>query len=102
MDMHETHEEIIILAEIAGINKENLGIEINSRAVRIYGDRTEMSRVEDTIYKLAEIQYGIFERILFFSSPIDINKERGRINFPKQAHRFGSDLPDLELQKLKE
>ena len=74
MDMYETHEEIIILAEIAGINKENLGIEINSRAVRIYGNRTEMSRVEDAIYKLAEIQYGIFERILFFSSPIDIDK----------------------------
>ena len=31
-----------------------------------------------------------------------LTQERGRNNFPKQAHRFGSDLFDLESQKLKE
>lgn len=74
MDIYETHEEIIILAEIAGVDKENLGVEINSRAVKIYGNRTEIPRVEDATYRLAEIQYGIFERILFFPAPIDIDR----------------------------
>ena len=71
MDIYETPEEIIIRAEIAGVDKENLEVEINSRAVRIHGKRTEMSRMDNATYRLAEIQYGCFERILFLPSPID-------------------------------
>jgi HSP20 family protein len=71
MDIYETHEEIVIRAEIAGVNKEDLEVEINSKAVRIRGKRAEMSRNENATYLLAEIQYGCFERILFMPSPID-------------------------------
>jgi len=71
MDIYETPEEIIILAEIAGVEKENLNVEISSKAVKIYGKRTEMPRIENARYRLAEIQYGKFERILFLPSPID-------------------------------
>lgn len=74
MDIYETHEEIIILAEIAGVNKENLGVEINTRAVKIYGNRAEMPRVKNSTYRLAEIQYGRFERVLFLPAPIDTDK----------------------------
>ena len=74
MDIYETHEEIIILAEIAGVNKENLGVEINTRAVKIYGYRTEIPRVKNSTYRLAEIQYGKFERMLFLPAPIDTDK----------------------------
>lgn len=71
MDIYETPEEIIILAEIAGVDKENLDVEISSKAVKIYGNRTEMPRIENARFRLAEIQYGRFERILFLPSPID-------------------------------
>ncbi|NQT11008.1 MAG: Hsp20/alpha crystallin family protein [Desulfobacteraceae bacterium] len=74
MDIYETDEEIIILAEIAGVNKENLGVEINTRAVKIYGERTEMPRLKNSTYRLAEIQYGRFERVLFLPAPIDTDK----------------------------
>ena len=71
MDIYETPEEIIVRAEIAGVDKENLEVEINSKAVRIFGSRREYPRVENGTYRLAEIQYGKFERILFLPSPID-------------------------------
>ena len=71
MDIYETPDEIIILAEIAGVNKEDLELEISSKAVRIYGNRNEFPRVENATYRLAEIQYGRFERILFLPAPID-------------------------------
>lgn len=74
MDIYETPDEIIILAEIAGVKKENLEIEINSKAVRIFGIRTEPPRLENATYRLAEIQYGRFERVLFLPSPIDTDK----------------------------
>ena len=74
MDICETPSEIIILAEIAGVGKENLEVEINSSAVRICGQRDEIPRQADTSYRLAEIQYGQFERILVLPAPIDPEK----------------------------
>ena len=71
MDMYETPEEIVVRAEIAGVDKENLQIEINSRAVKMSGLRKEMTSVPDGTYRLAEIQYGSFERILYLPAPID-------------------------------
>jgi len=74
MDIYEIPEEIIIIAEIAGVNKENLGIKINSKAVKIYGYRTELPHVENIKYRLAEIRYDKFERTLFLPAPIDTDK----------------------------
>jgi HSP20 family protein len=71
MDIYETLDEIIILAEVAGVSKEDLGVEISSRAVKIFGKRNELSRMNDAHYRLAEIQYGKFERILYLPAPID-------------------------------
>jgi HSP20 family protein len=71
MDMYETPEEIMIVAEIAGVEKEELEVEINAKAVRISGNRKEIPRARSANYRLAEIRYGGFERILFLPSLVD-------------------------------
>lgn len=71
MDIYETPEEIVIRAEIAGVDKENLEVEISSKALKIFGSRTEPTCVENATYRLAEIQYGKFERILYLPTPIE-------------------------------
>jgi HSP20 family protein len=71
MDMYETPDEIIIMGEIAGVNKEDLELEISSKAVRVQGNRTQVPRIDNAKFRLAEIQYGKFERILYLPSPID-------------------------------
>lgn len=71
MDIFETADEIIVQAEIAGVDQEDLEVEISSKAVRIFGRRTESSLVSKATYRLAEIQYGKFERTLFLPVPID-------------------------------
>lgn len=71
MDIHETPEEIVIRAEIAGVEKDNLEVEISNRALKIYGRRSEPPCVDNATYRLAEIQYGEFERILYLPAPID-------------------------------
>lgn len=71
MDMYETEKEVIIWAELAGVEKENLEVEVNSKAVRIHGMRKEMPRDPAGAYRLAEIRYGRFERVLYLPSPVD-------------------------------
>jgi HSP20 family protein len=71
IDIYDSPQEIIILAEIAGVAKEDLNVEINSKAVKISGKRSPQTRLENASYRLAEIQYGPFERILFLPAQVD-------------------------------
>ena len=71
MDMNETPEEVIIVAEVPGVDKDDLEVEISSKAVRIKGNRFARHCSGNATYRLAEIQYGRFERVLFLPAPID-------------------------------
>lgn len=71
MDIYETPEEVIIIAAIAGVSREDLDVEINRKAVKIQGQRQEIPKGRDTTFRLAEIQYGTFERVLFLPAEID-------------------------------
>ena len=71
MDMNETPEEVIIVAEVPGVDKDDLEVEISSKAVRIKGKRYARHCSDNATYRLAELQYGRFERVLFLPAPID-------------------------------
>ena len=90
IDIFETSDSILITAEIAGVEKENLELEINSRAIRISGKRIPLPCAQNGRYRLAEIQYGIFERMMHLPVLIDPEKvtatyKKGllQINLPK-------------------
>ncbi len=73
-DIYETATEIIILATLAGVKKDDLEIEINHKAVKITGIRPGTPRVDNVKYRLAEIRYGKFERTLYLPLPINTEK----------------------------
>ena len=70
MDVYETSKEIIIVAEVSGVHKEDLEVELDQKAVKITGIRRVTAHVADMKYHLAEIAYGKFERTLFLPVPI--------------------------------
>jgi HSP20 family protein len=72
VDIYEAPDEIMILADIAGVDKEDLTVEIDGRVLRIYGERGK-PLMENTRYHLAEIPYGYFERILSLPCSVDID-----------------------------
>ncbi len=74
IDVYETAEEIIIQAEIAGVRKEAITLEIGPRAVKISGIRESCPRGEGARYRLAEIPCGYFERAFSLPTLIDTEK----------------------------
>lgn len=74
MDIFETGTDIIIQAEIAGVEKNDISIEVTNKAVRISGNRCRTPPNAPTTYRLAEIQFGRFERILYLPSLINTEK----------------------------
>ena len=99
MDIHETAEAIIILAEIAGVEKENLEVEISSKAVRVHGCRHGIMPEQEASYRLAEIQYGCFERILFLPSPINTDDVTAHYNNGILEIRLAK-LPTSRLHRI--
>ena len=77
IDIFETGNQIIILAEIAGIRREEIQLEIGSRTVKISGIREGSSRGEDASYRPAEIPYGYFERNLTLPVLVDTDTAGG-------------------------
>lgn len=74
LDIYETTEKIYITAEVPGVDKEQLELEVNPRAIRISGKRQGSPPAPNGRYRLAEIQYGPFERILYLKAPVDTEK----------------------------
>lgn len=74
MDIFETRDEIIIQAEIAGVSQENMIVELSNKAVKISGVRKSSQPDPTATYRLAEIQFGRFERVLYLPSVIDMEK----------------------------
>lgn len=74
IDVYESLEEIIICAEIAGVDKEDLEVEICRNTLRIAGRRKQMRHGEKGTYRLVEIQYGPFERSLVLPALVDTDQ----------------------------
>ncbi len=74
MDIFETREEIIIQAEMAGVRKDDIVVEVSNKAVKISGVRKCNQPDPTATYRLAEIQFGQFERVLYLPSVIDVER----------------------------
>jgi HSP20 family protein len=71
IDVYESPEEIILLADLAGLNKEELHIELSRKKIKIDGVRNMVSVVKNARYCLAEIPHGYFERNIILPQAVD-------------------------------
>src|SRR4030065_2670836 len=71
IDVYESVEEVIIMADLSGLNKEELHIEHDHRKIKIAGVRKAVADLKDSRYRLAEIPRGYFERIIVLPEAVD-------------------------------
>ncbi|MFZ0613389.1 MAG: Hsp20/alpha crystallin family protein [Desulfobacterales bacterium] len=71
IDMIESAREIVVIVDVAGVDKEDLDVEITPRAVKVSGRRRSPAAGAPATYRLAEIHYGRFERVLHLPETID-------------------------------
>ncbi len=93
MDIFETKSQIVIQAAISGVRKEDITIEVNDKAVKISGTRNNEHPDKTPKYRLAEIQFGHFERVLYL--PKVINVENVSVS-------FSNGFLELSLEKISE
>ena len=71
VDVYESADEIIVLADMAGLNKEELHIEVNRKQIKIAGVRKAVQHLQNAHYCQAEIPHGYFERIISLPAPVE-------------------------------
>jgi HSP20 family protein len=71
IDVYESMDEFIILADLAGLNKEELHIELDNRKIKIAGVRKAITDLKNARYRLAEIPRGYFERSIALPETVD-------------------------------
>lgn len=71
IDIYDAPGEIIVLIDVAGVKIEQVHVEIGRRILKISGVRRERPVTKQARYRLAEIPYGYFERILPLPVQVD-------------------------------
>lgn len=72
IDVYESATEIIILADVSGMNKDELHIELDQRKIKIAGVRRAIAAEQEIRYHLAEVPRGYFERIIALPETVDV------------------------------
>jgi HSP20 family protein len=90
-DIFETAEHVVVVAEIAGIQEQEVEIEIEEEHLRFRGEKTDREAKPGQRHTQMEISYGQFERTLLLPARVDpegikVSYSEGflRIVLPKQ------------------
>lgn len=71
VDIHETNGIIVVLAELPGLKKEDIEIEIKENILTLKGKRTEEKEIQERNYYRRERRSGKFHRSFTLPAVID-------------------------------
>jgi HSP20 family protein len=78
-DIYEDNESVILKAEVPGIRKEDLDIQLTADSITISGQKSSEERVERKDYYRHERSYGSFTRR--FQLPVETEADKARASF---------------------
>jgi len=91
-DVSENPGEIIVVFDLAGVDVDNISIEVLNNVLHIRGMRREPSSAARRNYHLMEISYGAFEREI---------KLPGRIDAESAKATYDDGFLEIRLPKIK-
>ncbi len=71
VDVYQTPKEIVVQAMVAGVNPENLQVNITRDMVTIKGKREEARTISEENYFAQELYWGSFSRTILLPSEIE-------------------------------
>jgi len=76
MDIEETKDDIIVKAEIPGMTKEEVKIQVTGDLLTISGERKREDETRDKTYHRIERSYGQFQRMITLPSEVQSAKAK--------------------------
>lgn len=98
VDIYETENEVVIKAELPGLNQEDIDIQVSDNTLTIKGERKQESTVKKENFHRIERVYGSFQRT--FTLPHTIKQEDIRATY--KSGLLTLNLPKVEETKPKQ
>jgi HSP20 family protein len=96
VDVLETDAELVIRADLPGMTKDDVDLEVSDGVLILKGEKKEEKEEKDTHFRIVERAYGAFERSFALPSSIDAEKIRAdfthgvlEIHLPKTEKAIG-------------
>lgn len=90
VDIFEEDDHIVLKAELPGVEKDKITIDVDGRVLTVKGERSIDNEVKEDRYTLRERSYGTFERSFTLPSETDSEKIKAEykdgvlnLNIPK-------------------
>lgn len=71
IDVYQTPDEIVVESTIAGVDPDDLDIDINPESVTVRGKRVKEKKVQDEDYFYQECYWGKFSRSIILPQEVD-------------------------------
>jgi HSP20 family protein len=98
VDIYDEKESVVVKAEIPGVRKEELEVNVTEDAVTISGEKKKEEKKEEKDYYRLERSYGSFRRS--FPLPADVDSSKAKAKFKDGVLEV--TIPKTEKAKKKE
>ena len=79
VELHEHDKDYCVQAELPGVKKEDLDIDIDKNHLTINAKKEEETEENDSHYKKSEFRYGEFSRTIYFPEDIDVENASAKL-----------------------
>ena len=98
VDLYEKDDHFIIKAELPGINKDDIKVDLKDRVLTLSGERSFDNEVKEENYYRKERSYGKFQRA--FTLPADVDSEKIKAEFKDGVLQI--EVPKPQDKKAKQ
>lgn len=74
IDVYETPDQVVVLAELAGVLQEDIAVSIHGRRMLISAHRRDERSGGDRTYHQMEIATGAFQRTVALPAEVDVDR----------------------------
>jgi HSP20 family protein len=74
VDIYETDDALVLKAELPGVSKDDVSIEIHNNTLILRGERKHEAEVKEDHYHRVERAYGTFQRSFVLPTMVDQEK----------------------------
>jgi HSP20 family protein len=97
VDLYEKDDCVMIKAELPGVDKNDINIDLKDRLLTLSGERTHDQEVNEENYYRRERSYGKFQRT--FTLPADVDSDKIKAEFKDGVLQI--EIPKPEEKKAK-
>jgi len=97
VDLYEKEDHFVIKAELPGINKNDIKVDLKDRVLTLSGERSFDNEVKEENYYRRERSFGKFQRA--FTLPAEVDAEKIKAEFKDGVLQI--EVPKPENKKAK-